>query len=441
MDPIVKNKLDKMYDLALQKVNKIVEIFNDFYGEEKVDLQNIISIDTFIKAITSIRIKDIIDGPQLSNECTKVFDRYKDMLLSDLDASDAELLITELSNSINISRLQISLNSTYNIPFILVHFPYILITNEYNQSTEIKHLYVKIKLKYTGTMYSRFEFNRAEYSYSHFINDYMHSHISHIPKGDFESFIEPCLGSGPIKNTCYNLRNFSLDDDTFEDMWRMFCLELSKYVEVESLAGVPYHKLHELGITGHLINENNTFTYNILPFNRKYPFNTQYKNMKNFIKDFIPERKLRFNYINGSYSIGMTYFEYVMTISNSFIEWYNKQYNNKKYPFSLQQLISDNIIRNCVIYNNKFYTERENDTTHDVSLYNGRKVCTFKGKDIYVIVHEKEAQENLPSYFILTPVYTLGILTNILYIINYEYSKPTFIPEEGVEPCKKIRIF
>lgn len=444
MDSIIRNELDKMYNLVIQKVNKIVEIFNDFYGEEKVDLQDVVSIDTFIDIISGISMERLRTDFILSTEGSTVFSKYKKAQLGNINPSDAELLFTELSNNLNIRYIQYLLINFVHRPFIIVHFPSVLVTNEYNQCTEVKNLYVKIDLNYNGTMYQKFSFNRAEYQYSHFVNNYMHSHIHSIPIDNFENFVEPCLGTGPIGETCYDLRNLPSDyDDTyFEDIWRMFCLELSKYVEVESLIGIPYHKLSTLGITGRLLDTNNTFNYTILPFNRSEHFYTQYKDMiKDFIKDFIPKRKLKFNYINGGYSIGMTYFGYVMTISNNFIEWYNEQYNNRKYTFSLEEFCLDNLLQKCVIYNNNFYTEKVEKMDIDVSQYNGKKVCKFKGKDISVVIHEKEGQEVLPSYYIFTPMYSLGILTNILYIINYEYSKSTFIPEEGIEPCKKIRIF
>ena len=69
----------------------------------------------------------------------------------------------------------------------------------------------------------------------------MHSHISSIPFGNFTFFQSPCTGSGPINNTIC-----SLSRDFDANLWRLFCLELSKYVEVESIAGTPYHRLEGL---------------------------------------------------------------------------------------------------------------------------------------------------------------------------------------------------
>ena len=62
-----------------------------------------------------------------------------------------------------------------------------------------------------------------------------------IPKDDFTRFKSPCTGSGPINST---LATLATDYD--EGIWQLFCLELDRYVRVESIEGVPYHRLESI---------------------------------------------------------------------------------------------------------------------------------------------------------------------------------------------------
>ena len=68
------------------------------------------------------------------------------------------------------------------------------------------------------------------------------SHVHGIPFNRFTDFKSPCLGSGPIKSTVATL---ALGYD--EAIRQLFCLELDKYVRVESIAGIPYRYLEKIG--------------------------------------------------------------------------------------------------------------------------------------------------------------------------------------------------
>ena len=129
-------------------------------------------------------------------------------------------------------------NAKFNNIFILVHFPHVRVTNEHNRFVDINHLWAKVKVMYNGTMIGKFTLNRSEYTMLHISSGYLHSHISSIPTNDFTSFQNPCTGSGPINGTISTLNR-----DYDVDMWIMFCLELSKYLTVESVARRPYNYL------------------------------------------------------------------------------------------------------------------------------------------------------------------------------------------------------
>ena len=155
------------------------------------------------------------------------------------------------------------------------------------------------------------------------------SHIGSIPTNDFRCFQYPCTGSGPINGTISTLnRNYD------EDMWNMFCLELSKYVTVESIAGHPYHYLEKLGT--------NNMENGVDRFITSDKFNE-------LVRHFINSKKLKFNYVNGSYSIGMSFIEFIVLISNEFIKWYNDQFNKEELTAKFANLKRHGILKECVI--------------------------------------------------------------------------------------------
>jgi hypothetical protein len=104
----------------------------------------------------------------------------------------------------------------------------------------------------------------------------------------------------------------------------MFCLELSKYVTVESVAGGPYHRLERLGTNNMEAGIDRFITY-LSPSHHESVLAPS--NLREFVKYFINSKKLKFNYVNGSFSIGMSFTEFIVLISNELIKWYNDQFN------------------------------------------------------------------------------------------------------------------
>ena len=147
---------------------------------------------------------------------------YKACAITDLPEDQVEKVVNVLTDT----TVKEGIGSTkFNNIFILVHFPHVRVTNEHDRFVDINHLWAKVKVMYNGTLNGGFTLNRSEYTMLHISSRYMHSHISSIPTNDFTQFQNPCTGSGPINGTISVLNR-----DYDEDMWNMFCLELSKYV-------------------------------------------------------------------------------------------------------------------------------------------------------------------------------------------------------------------
>lgn len=403
-----------LYNAIMDKPLQVLGIFNDFFGVDKVDMQCVWSEDELrswleVEPIGSYLYIDSSDILLFSD-----WDKYSTMSITDLPQKEFEWAISSLPSC--RSTINKIANSNFNNISILVHFPHVRVTNEHDKYVDINHLWAKIKITSDGTMNGFFALNRSEYQAVHFISEYMHSHISHIPKDNLAKFQHPCTGSGPINDTMSSLhREFN------SDLWQLFCLELSKYVTVESIAGRPYNYLENIGAYGPNAGISSFTVYNHLG---GWDYSTTgCDKLKEFVKYFVQGNHLKFNYVNGSYSIGMSFVEFIVLISNEFIKWYNEQFNDKKMIYTLEDLKRYRIVRECIINNGKIYYN-SNREINNLTSYIGKRICTFKGKEITLnIVDISEVNHN--KSIILDPQTALFILNQILKVLNYRYGRKT----------------
>lgn len=247
------------------------------------------------------------------------------------------------------------------------------------------------------------------------------SHISSIPKDDFTHFQNPCTGSGPINTTITTL-NRAYD----EDMWNMFCLELSKYVTVESITGRPYHYLERIGVNSMEAGINRFVPYLSMGY---YGSGVSRGKRREFVKKFVNAKKLKFNYVNGCYSIGMALSEYLILISNEFISWYNDQFNKNEIASTFDNLKDSGLVKECIIDNGKIYYENSSVNVNNISEYIGKKVCTFKGREVTLDITDIAKVRNENKSIILDIRFALYILNIILKVLNYRYGRETAIHE------------
>lgn len=412
----------------MDKPNQVLAIFNDFFGEDKVDMQGFISADKLKSWLDVTPISEYASQELLSMS-REDYNTYRGQSLTDLKGEVLDLVLNQLCSRWMVDSIG---QKKFGSGFILVHFPHVRITNEYNRFVDINHLYAKVKVLHNGSMNGYFALNRAEYTYLHISNGYMHSHVSSIPTSDFTQFQTPCTGTGPINDTMSNLsREFD------SDIWKLFCLELSKYVEVESIAGTPYHRLENLGTSNMSTGESVFEVINHLGY-----YGGGIKEMiKDFVSYFIRQGKLKFNYANGSYSIGMSFTEYMLVISNEFIDWYNKKFNNKELRYTFNTLKGNSVLKEGIIANNKIYYENSRCNVNSYAAYNGKRMCTFKGTDVLInIVGPKEVKEDNKSIILNTNI-ALYILSKILRVINYRYGKAEQRDQEGNRISEEVRYF
>ena len=409
---LIEEKIEELYNSLMDKPFRVLSIFNDFFGEDKVDMQGYLSLDEFKSWMNIEPLSTYIPNSNIVSMDNNDWSMYRTQTITDLPEDQIEKVVNGLTN---IIVKEIIGNVEFNDIFILVHFPHVRVTNEHNRFVDINHLWAKVKVMWDGTMSGRFTLNRSEYTLLHFRSHYLHSHISSIPKADFTQFQTPCTGSGPINGTISTLNR-----DYDEDMWNMFCLELSKYVTVESVAGRPYHYLENLGTRDMQVGEDKFITY-LFP---NYCVNDILSDkFKEFVRYFINSKKLKFNYVNGSYSIGMSFIEFIVLISNEFIKWYNDQFNKGELTTKFEDLKTRGILRECIIGNGKIYYDMNINNANNYAQYIGKQVCMFKGKEITVDITDITRVENANKSIILDTQTALYILTTILKVLNYRYGR------------------
>lgn len=409
---LIEEKIEELYNSLMDRPLRVLSIFNNFFGEDKVDMQGYWSLDKFKSWMNIEPLSTYIPDGNIVSMNSNDWSIYKTRTITDLPGNQVEKVVNVLTNTTvkeGIGKIK------FDSIFILVHFPHVRVTNEHDRFVDINHLWAKVRVLYNGTLSGGFTLNRSEYTLLHIRSHYMHSHISSIPTSDFTQFQSPCTGSGPINGTISTLNR-----DYDEDMWNMFCLELSKYVTVESVAGRPYNYLEKLGTNGMEVGIDRFITY-LSPNYHGSVFTSD--KFREFVRYFINSKKLKFNYVNGSYSIGMSLIEFIVLISNEFIKWYNDQFNKEELTAKFADLKRHNILRECIIDNGKIYYDKGRNNANNYAQYIGKKVCVFKGREITVDITDIAEVRNENKSIILDIQTALYILTTILKVLNYRYGR------------------
>ena len=310
-------------------------------------------------------------------------------------------------------------------PFILVWWPRVTVTNENDRSVQIQDLYAKVEITLEGRIpYENrgFKLTRTTFSETQFASGYLHSHIPHF--SGVPTFQNPCLGSGPINNTILDLKN-----GYEETVWMLFCQELALYVTVESLRGGPYFRMEQIG-SEHKLYGYDGYDSNGRDFNELSSFwrvssrnenNPQKeadfkKILKQFTIYYLEHGHLALSYKNERFVQGMPYFDYMIDISNSFVDFFN-QYGHRE---DVPKLYERCFVVKALAANNMFYENRTSVSQHDFSEYEGQNILTFKGeqKNLHI---EQESEVHTETTLLLNHKIAMFILHNVLKIINYRY--------------------
>lgn len=411
MNEELKQKVETLYRELLELPRAVTEIFNDFYSEERVDLQPI-SLEDFISVLNEYSMYDLVGG-SASTFATSSYMRsnHNEDIISDFRNTMHRYPVTEsvaiFDRFVPYMKEFIGNRWFIDIP-IIIHFPHVTIRNEYDRTIEVDNLWAKVPVTWEGKGKGWFKMNRSEYDVVHMQSDYMHSHVSGI---DFEfKFRSVCTGSGPINNTMSSL-TVGFD----EPIWQLFCLELERYMGTESLSGGPYRRMENIGANGSNKRDNFPIEQNNYISNGYFTKELSSK----FLDYLFTNNVLKFNYRKGSYGLAHTFTDTVLTISNAFIDWYNDEYRKAPNMPALYDLQGDGVLKQTIIANGAIFDPNSN-ASRDYSQYVGRKVLTFKGKDVNLVINGLATGVRNTSTILNTDIVREYVCA-ILELLNYEY--------------------
>lgn len=387
------------YLFSQDEINEIFQIFKDFYGEDKVDIQLNTSLEQCISLLSNMSLSDFAissEYPISLMNCIK--DKIKDLITKYKKDKNTCIEKFVAVNSISV--------------YIIVYFPKITVTNEYNESIDIEEVYIRVPINLNGRMNSSFEIIRTKYSYIQYESGYMHSHAYAGISGNSTDWRYMCLGSGPLVTTTHTLKN-SYD----LDIWRLFCIELDEYLKVESVAGVPYVRMNRIGDTSNYINyvirDIPTESQNTI---RSIPL------IKDFLKflfhKLLVENTDYFSFRDKSICLALSNEQFAIIISKYFIEYYNSVNNE----LDINSIIINYLVKvkrdiNGIL---RYEVDRRNNA---VDINSNNFILCFKGKSVHIKVDiPKDINESKHTY-LLKPNIVSSILNYLINIVNYGNTK------------------
>lgn len=267
---------------------------------------------------------------------------------------------------------------------IIVHFPKVTISNENNESLDVEDLWVQVPLTKEGKLFNLFTMTGTTFTIAQLEHNYCHSHIQGIPyKYEWKT---PCLGTGPIKRTQYELLiNNNLDK------WELFCFELSLYVKTESLRGVPYRYLSNVNKKEHLtpilFSNLRTNIINNIPSNDKSILNS-------FIRYYIKKEDTPFSYNGSIFWFNKSISDCYIDISNSYIEWCNLVTSiplSTKRSFLAIRVFKNNTLWKTETNNVSYYPFSSLEDV--ISRYPTISYFNFKGEPVHIKIKNNGYQE------------------------------------------------
>ena len=388
------------YLFSQDKINEIFQIFKDFYGEDKVDIQLNTPLERCISLLSDMSLSDFTLNSKhfiSLSYCTK--DEIKNLITKYKKDKDTYIKKFVAVNSISV--------------YIIVYFPKITVTNEYDESIDIEEVYIRVPVNCSGKLIFSFEIIRTKYSYIQYESGYMHSHAYSGISKTSRDWRSMCLGSGPLVTTTHTLKN-SYD----LDIWRLFCIELDEYLKVESVAGVPYIRMNRVS------NSNNLYNYNITNndyYNIQYRIHQSSPLFKDFLKFFIQKicsNDYYFSFRDKDIHLAISNEQFAILISKYFIEYCN--YKNEEIEIDTDSIISNFMVKvQRDVSGTLKYFRQSNSSNYTNESQSDTKALTFKGQDKYVKIDTKVETSQNKEIYLLNPDLVSQVLNYLLKIINY----------------------
>ena len=429
-----KATLQGVIEEQLSKASQVCDTITEYFGEELVD-NNLEELKrTFLNAITDNRLVDIFpwrnreceedsycyDNPN-NNEESVVIPAWSEIKYKNLSEVSLDLPEWFIKRA---TMLYLRSGCLFN-PYVIIRFPKVTVTNEYDKSVDITELYAKVTFQDDGKMRGGLVMIRTEFTVMQYLSDYAHSHLPGITN----YWANPCLGTGPLERTIQLLR------ETFDiNRWGLFCLELQKYVTVESLDGVPYRRLEAIGKST-LVKTNGDFSVRDVEIMGSGKFI-----LASFLMYYLKNANLKIGYNGAQYTLGIPFSTFWIDISRKFCDWYNLRYSRGLEISSLDTLNEKmSLLHPYILDGDNIYQRNINRRIEDMKRRIGETLITFKGKPVRMTISDLDSyNSNTNEVYLLRLEYIEGILTRILKLINYNYGKDG--EKEGTTSNKRVTI-
>lgn len=416
----LNTKFASFYDNMIENLTKVLNIFEEYFGKDKVELQvpskevviNMLHTDsTMVDNVGRLKFKKILENNNIDTSDSDIRYNFPFGVAYKYSIEVFEEIYSLfLKDSRAIDTLFYNKNIDINI---VVYYPNVTVTNEYNNSVVINKVFIIVSLKYYGELLGTFKIVRSEYSLDQLGSRYMFSHVPSLSLDNLAKPKTPCLGSGPISYTMGTLK-----EECDLDLWKLFCVELNNYIHNESVEGGPYISL--TNIRNRNLGSIAYYNYNFM--GRSYSSFFNEEDINTFIKYILSKKILKFNYNKGCFSIAMEPTKYLFLISNLFIEWYNELYRKGVYTSDYHKLINRNILWRLIYKDNKVYTRGFEIDYSNLLTYVGTPIIKFKGKVYTLEINNINKDKDYNEVIVLASNFISIITAKILKIVNYVYT-------------------
>lgn len=416
----VEVKLREIYDEFTKNTVEVINVFKEYFGEDLVD-DDLFKLSELLDYIGPQKFKNclphITDVTTDEHNIVHFVHGNKEITLTSEQARDyAEKPFFEVVTADMIPffkpTIQRILNNHVDYIHIIVKFPEVRVTNEADKYIDIQDLYARVTISRSGVLSRFIQLNRSTYTAAQYLSDYAHSHLPGINL----EWTEPCYGTGPIISTMHTLSN---RNDL--DFWGLLCYELSKYVTVESLQGVPYRRLENVGADRRGA-VNDTIRY-IESMPRFYNSGITQNSLKEFIASFLNKYDLEFSFYNGRYDIGESTTSLWIKLSRAFSEWYNEQFIQGKVSLNLERLLSSGVLRKYIIADGIVYSPQGLGTLDNARHNDGTEMFVFKGEMVRLRITGIEEITDMSITYLVDHSILDYLVTIILEVINYKYGR------------------
>ena len=402
-------------DKILEKPREVLDVFNSFFREDKVDFQ--FHRGFIIYKLEQASRKYLLDSRYslTTDYLNKVDNLEADGSICSALKHIGELNPPDISEDLIVWFIYLNLESIldyhgydFNLS-IVVHFPEVTITNEIGQSHKMQDVYTRTTLGANGHMQGYMQLTKTTFSLLEYKWGYIHSHLPKwFTNGAYATslgFSAPCFGSGPIRPTM-----LTLSVDYEPSIWYLYCAEMQKYVETESLKGGPYVKIEDMYASE--VKLNNFTVHGLVESGSSFIDTIDFPG---FMKYLLDNRVLRFNFDGQIYRLGMSFTDAYLAISRAFDSYFSA-INTRLHSSHWTYYLTNYVVGDYALSEPVALDKVSDEETEDAVLY-------FKGKAVKlkILGSYNVSKDNITKA--LNIVIVSSIVNVILRLINNKYGK------------------